>query len=137
VNFLHQIHLDNLLFLCKYEFFISYKNEYILFSIQDVCIVLSITLLIVMVLTTYVAQAGLLCLLLRMFRFSIVISCFYLALCAVVQALILVSFQIHIVFYLKILFISRFNVFPKVHSHKVPLENLKYWLFMLFNEHVR
>lgn len=43
-----------------------------------------------MVLTTYVAQAGLLCLLLRMFRFSIVIACFYLALCAVVQALILV-----------------------------------------------
>lgn len=60
------------------------------FSIQDVCIVLSITLLVVMVLTTYVAQAGLLCLLLRMFRFSIVIACFYLALCAVVQALILV-----------------------------------------------
>jgi hypothetical protein len=56
-----------------------------------------------MVLTTYVAQAGLLCLLLRMFRFSIVIACFYLALCAVVQALILVSFQIHMLFfYLKI-----------------------------------
>ena len=60
------------------------------FSVQDVCIVLSITLLIVMVLTTYVAQAGLLCLLLRMFRFSIVITCLYLALCAAVQSLILV-----------------------------------------------
>lgn len=44
-----------------------------------------------MVLTTYVAQAGLLCLLLRMFRFSIIMACFYLALCAVVQALILVN----------------------------------------------
>jgi hypothetical protein len=43
-----------------------------------------------MVLTTYVAQAGLLCLLLRMFRFSIVIACIYLAFCAIVQALILV-----------------------------------------------
>jgi len=47
-----------------------------------------------MVLTTYVAQAGLLCLLLRMFRFSIIIACFYLALCAVVQALLLVIFLI-------------------------------------------
>jgi hypothetical protein len=65
---------------------------FLLFSIQDVCIVLSITLLVVMVLTTYVAQAGLLCLLLRMFRFSIVIACFYLSLCAVVQGLLLVGF---------------------------------------------
>jgi len=64
-------------------------GQLIIFIIQDVCIVLSITLLVVMVLTTYVAQAGLLCLLLRMFRFSIVIACLYLALCAVVQALIL------------------------------------------------
>ncbi|CAF0964466.1 unnamed protein product [Adineta steineri] len=66
-------------------------GQLIIFIIQDVCIVLSITLLIVMVLTTYVAQAGLLCLLLRMFRFSIIVACFYLALCAVVQALILVE----------------------------------------------
>lgn len=66
-------------------------GQLIIFIIQDVCIVLSITLLVVMVLTTYVAQAGLLCLLLRMFRFSIIIACFYLALCGVVQALILVQ----------------------------------------------
>jgi hypothetical protein len=65
---------------------------FLLFSIQDVCIVLSITLLVVMVLTTYVAQAGLLCLLLRMFRFSIVIASFYLSLCAVIQGLLLVGF---------------------------------------------
>jgi len=57
-----------------------------------------------MVLTTYVAQAGLLCLLLRMFRFSIIIACFYLALCAVVQALILVIFLIKSCFNLIILF---------------------------------
>ena len=47
-----------------------------------------------MVLTTYVAQAGLLCLLLRMFRFSILIAFIYLALCAVVQGLIVVSSNI-------------------------------------------
>lgn len=67
-----------------------------LFSIQDVCILLSITLLIVMILTTYVAQAGLLCLLLRMFRFSILITCVYLVFCAVIQALLLVSFCIRL-----------------------------------------
>ncbi|CAF0725261.1 unnamed protein product [Rotaria sp. Silwood1] len=64
-------------------------GQLIIFIVQDVCIVLSLTLLVVMVLTTYVAQAGLLCLLLRMFRFSIVITCFYFVLCAVAQALIL------------------------------------------------
>ncbi|CAF0856610.1 unnamed protein product [Adineta ricciae] len=63
-------------------------GQLIIFIIQDICIVLSITLIIVMVLTTYVAQAGLLCLLLRMFRFSILIAFIYLALCAVVQGLI-------------------------------------------------
>jgi len=66
-------------------------GQLIIFIIQDVCIVLSVTLLIVMVLTTYVAQAGLLCLLLRMFRFSILVAIFYLALCATVQALLLVQ----------------------------------------------
>jgi len=53
-----------------------------------------------MVLTTYVAQAGLLCLLLRMFRFSIVIACLYLALCAVVQGLILVIFFSYYLFFI-------------------------------------
>ncbi|CAF1654357.1 unnamed protein product [Adineta ricciae] len=43
-----------------------------------------------MVLTTYVAQAGLLCLLLRMFRFSIVTACIYFALCAAIQTVILI-----------------------------------------------
>ena len=62
-------------------------------SVQDVCIVLSVTLLVVMILTTYVAQAGLLCLLLRMFRFSILSACIYLAFCAVIQGLILVRFD--------------------------------------------
>jgi len=66
-------------------------GQLIIFIIQDVCIVLSVTLLIVMILTTYVAQAGLLCLLLRMFRFSIVITFIYLAFCAVIQALLLVN----------------------------------------------
>lgn len=61
----------------------------IIFIIQDVCIVLSVTLLIVMVLTTYVAQAGLLCLLLRMFRFSLIMASIYLAFCAVIQGLLL------------------------------------------------
>ena len=74
------------------DFRISFRPQRLIltFSIQDVCIVLSITLLVVMVLTTYVAQAGLLCLLLRMFRFSLIVACFYLALCGVVQGLILV-----------------------------------------------
>lgn len=74
------------------------------FSIQDVCIVLSITLLVIMVLTTYVAQAGLLCLLLRLFRFSIIIACLYLALCAAVQGLILVISSI-----ISCLYISKSN----------------------------
>ncbi|CAF4500720.1 unnamed protein product [Rotaria sp. Silwood2] len=64
-------------------------GQLIIYIIQDVCIILSLTLLVIMVLTTYVAQAGLLCLLLRMFRFSIVITCLYLVLCAVVQGLLL------------------------------------------------
>ncbi|CAF0803106.1 unnamed protein product [Rotaria sordida] len=64
-------------------------GQLIIFIIQDVCIVLAVTLLIVMILTTYVAQAGLVSLLLRMFRFSILITFFYLVLCAVVQGLIL------------------------------------------------
>ncbi|CAF4494167.1 unnamed protein product [Rotaria socialis] len=64
-------------------------GQLIIFIIQDVCILLSITLLIVMVLTTYVAQAGLLFLLLRMFRFSLFVTCIYLVFCATIQGLLL------------------------------------------------
>ncbi|CAF1369499.1 unnamed protein product [Adineta steineri] len=66
-------------------------EQLIIFIVQDVCIVLSITLLIVMILTTYVAQAGLLCLLLRMFGFSMIVACIYFLLCAAIQILILLS----------------------------------------------
>ncbi|CAF4363314.1 unnamed protein product, partial [Adineta steineri] len=75
---------DEYLAANKYE-------QLIIFIVQDVCIVLSITLLIVMILTTYVAQAGLLCLLLRMFGFSMIVACIYFLLCAAIQILILLS----------------------------------------------
>ncbi|UJR23093.1 hypothetical protein I4U23_026116 [Adineta vaga] len=64
-------------------------GQLIIFIVQDVCILLSITLLLMMVLTTYIAQAGLLCLLLRMFRFAIITSSIYFVLCTATQVLIL------------------------------------------------